>query len=166
MRILLACVGRAKTAEQALCEDYLRRAAALGPKLGFPRVGLTVVETSRAATPAIRIKDEAAKLAARIPAGSRVAALDERGRALKSEDFATYLAKLRDEGGRDLVFVVGGPDGLDPGFRDGAADRLALGPQTWPHLLVRVLLAEQVYRAFSILAGLPYHRGMTGAGRR
>jgi 23S rRNA (pseudouridine1915-N3)-methyltransferase len=69
------------------------------------------------------------------------------------------LATLRDRGGRDLVFLIGGPDGLDRALREGAEERLALGPQTWPHLLVRAMLAEQIYRAFTILAGHPYHRG-------
>jgi 23S rRNA (pseudouridine1915-N3)-methyltransferase len=86
-------------------------------------------------------------------------ALDEQGRTLSSEAFAKHLAGLRDRGCRDLVLLIGGPDGLAPGLREGAEERLAFGPQTWPHLLVRAMLAEQVYRAFAILSGHPYHRG-------
>ena len=80
-------------------------------------------------------------------------------RALSSEAFARHLASLRDRGCRDLVFLIGGPDGLAPGLKDAAQERLAFGPQTWPHLMVRAMLAEQIYRAFTILSGHPYHRG-------
>ncbi len=84
--------------------------------------------------------------------------LDAKGKGMTSEDFAEMLGALRDAGTRDLAFVIGGPDGLCPlpGKKSGRS--LAFGPQTWPHLLVRAMLAEQVYRALTILAGHPYHR--------
>ena len=75
-----------------------------------------------------------------------------------SEDFARHLGRLRDSGTRDCAFLIGGPDGLQAALRAGAQETFALGPQTWPHLLVRALLAEQIYRAFAILVGHPYHR--------
>jgi 23S rRNA (pseudouridine1915-N3)-methyltransferase len=104
------------------------------------------------------MKDEAARLAARLPDGAHVILLDARGKGMTSEDFSEMLGSLRDVGTRDLAFVIGGPDGLlsPPGKKAGRS--LAFGPQTWPHLMVRVLLAEQVYRAITILAGHPYHR--------
>lgn len=89
---------------------------------------------------------------------ARLWACDERGRALASRDFAARLAVLRDEGVRHLAFAIGGADGLDAQVTAAAADRLAFGPQTWPHALARAMLAEQVYRAVTILAGGPYHR--------
>jgi 23S rRNA (pseudouridine1915-N3)-methyltransferase len=84
--------------------------------------------------------------------------LDARGKGMTSEDFADFLGALRDAGTRDLAFVIGGPDGLGPlpGQKPGRS--LAFGPQTWPHLLARALLSEQIYRAMTILAGHPYHR--------
>ncbi len=108
-------------------------------------------------TPA-RMADEAARLAAHVPDGAHVILLDAKGKGMTSEDFAEMLGALRDAGTRDLAFVIGGPDGLAPLPGKKAGRSLAFGPQTWPHLLARVLLTEQVYRAMTILAGHPYHR--------
>jgi 23S rRNA (pseudouridine1915-N3)-methyltransferase len=104
------------------------------------------------------MKDEAERLAARIPPGAHIVLLDARGKGMTSEDFSEMLGSLRDVGTKDIVFVIGGPDGLAPlpGIKSGRS--LAFGPQTWPHLLARALLCEQVYRALTILAGHPYHR--------
>jgi 23S rRNA (pseudouridine1915-N3)-methyltransferase len=160
MRITVAAVGRVRAApEMALFESYWERSAALGGKLGISKLDLLIMDTSRAGSPALRMEEEAAKLEARIPAPAHRIALDEGARALTSEAFANRIALLRDRGTRDLVFLIGGPDGLSPRLREGAQERLAFGPQTWPHLLVRAMLAEQIYRAFAILAGHPYHRG-------
>jgi 23S rRNA (pseudouridine1915-N3)-methyltransferase len=161
MRLTVGAVGRARgpQPEQTLCDLYWERAAALGPKLGFSKLERVIVDTSRAGTPAARMAEEAAKLANRLPIPARRIAMDETGRTLSSEAFAKHLGQLRDRGCRDLVFLIGGPDGLAPSLRDGAEERLAFGPQTWPHLLVRAMLAEQIYRALAILSGHPYHRG-------
>lgn len=160
MRLTIAAVGRAKAApELELCDLYCKRAAAMGAKLGFPKLDLAIVDTSRAVSAVSRLEDEASRLAAKIPQGAHRIALDEAGRAMTSEAFARHLARLRDTGKRDLAFIVGGPDGLSPSFKESVNERLALGAQTWPHLLVRAMLAEQIYRAFSILSGHPYHRG-------
>lgn len=159
MRIVIAAVGRARGApEDAIAADYLKRAQGLGKKLGFQTVELTVIETSRAASAPARMAEEAERLNASIPKGARIIALDEQGRAMSSEDFARHLAKLRDDGS-DLAFVIGGPDGLAASFRNAAHERLGFGAQTWPHMLVRAMLAEQLYRACAILSGHPYHRG-------
>jgi 23S rRNA (pseudouridine1915-N3)-methyltransferase len=90
--------------------------------------------------------------------GARLVACDERGRSFASRDFAARMAALRDDGVRQLAFAIGGADGLEAAVRDAAAEVISFGPQTWPHALARVMLAEQVYRAVSILAGAPYHR--------
>ncbi len=167
MRLTIVCVGRAnKSQEQELCDAYLARARAFAPKLGFSKLDLAIIDVSRASSPGVRMSDEAKKFAARLPKGARIVALDERGAAHTSEGFAQFLARLRDSGVRDLVFVIGGPDGLGAGLREIAQDRLAFGPQTWPHLLVRAMLAEQIYRAFAILNGHPYHRGIAPGSKR
>lgn len=159
MRIVIAAVGKMRAApEMVLTDDYLTRARGLGPKLGITKVDLAVLETSRKAALDARMSEEASALQTRIPQGAHIVALDEAGRSMTSEDFAKHIAKLRDSGIGDLAFLIGGPDGLAPAIRDGAQSRLALGAQTWPHMLVRAMLAEQLYRALAILARHPYHR--------
>lgn len=90
--------------------------------------------------------------------GAHVIACDEHGKARTSRDFAAHIGRLRDDGARRLVLVIGGADGLDPSLIANANETLAFGVQTWPHALVRTMLAEQVYRAVTILSGSPYHR--------
>jgi 23S rRNA (pseudouridine1915-N3)-methyltransferase len=158
VRLIIAAVGRSRASpEQTLFDDYLERARAMGPRLGFTAVDVAVVETSREAAAEARRADEAGRMRAKLPKGAFLIALDEQGKSFSSSEFAKLLAGKRDEA-RDVAFVIGGPDGLAPGLRDGAAWKTAFGRQTWPHMLVRAMLAEQIYRAFSILAGHPYHR--------
>ena len=160
MRLTIAAVGRSRESpEQTLCEIFCERARGLAPKLGFSRLDLIVIDVSRAASIDARIAEEAEKLGKKVPQGAHRVALDEAGRTMTSEAFAKHMRRLADSGTRDLVFLIGGPDGLAPALRDGADERLAFGPQTWPHLLVRAMLAEQIYRALAILSGHPYHRG-------
>ena len=167
MRLTIASVGRSRESpEQVLCDLYCERAGALAARLGVSKLELSVVETSRAASPEERMKEEAAKLSGKLPAGAHLVALDEAGRAMSSESFAQHLRKMADTGTRDLVFIIGGPDGLAPALRETAHERIAFGPQTWPHLLVRAMLAEQIYRAFAILSGHPYHRARAVARSR
>jgi 23S rRNA (pseudouridine1915-N3)-methyltransferase len=162
MRITVAAVGRARdTPEQSLCDLHLKRATALGGKLGFTQLDFLTVDISRGSDNAARMEEEAKRLTSRVPHPAHRIALDEGGRSLSSEALAKHLASLRDRGGRDLVFMIGGPDGMASSLREGANERLAFGLQTWPHLMVRVMLAEQIYRAFTILSGHPYHRGRT-----
>ena len=103
------------------------------------------------------VEVEAPKLLARA-ADATLIACDEHGTALSSRAFAERLTRLRDDGVRNLVFVIGGANGLAESVLAKASDTLAFGPQTWPHALVRAMLAEQIYRAATIMAGLPYHR--------
>lgn len=93
-----------------------------------------------------------------IPSGALICTLDERGKLLSSPEFADLLAKWRDGGRQDLAFVIGGADGIDQGLRARADFSISFGRMVWPHMLVRVMLAEQLYRAASILSGAPYHR--------
>jgi len=101
---------------------------------------------------------EAALLLKAIGQSATVIALDERGTLQSSPDFAAHLARIRDAAPSELVFVIGGADGLDPAVLQRAQSHLSFGKMVWPHMLVRVMLTEQLYRAASILAGGPYHR--------
>jgi 23S rRNA (pseudouridine1915-N3)-methyltransferase len=152
MRISLICVGRLGGAPEALlARDYCARATASGRALGLAPVEVVEVE-ARGGKPA-----EAAAILGRA-GDARLIACDEHGPSHASRAFAARLAALRDDGQRHLAFAVGGADGLDAAVLDAASERLAFGPQTWPHALARTMLAEQVYRAVTILAGSPYHR--------
>ncbi len=154
MRIDIAAVGRLRTGpEAALVADYLQRFARTGRSLGLPAVQITEVEDRRASGRAA----EAELLARAIPPGAALVAMDERGDQPTSPEFAARLAGWRD-GARDVCFVIGGADGLEPGLRARADWQISLGRMVWPHLLVRVMLAEQLYRAATILSGSPYHR--------
>jgi 23S rRNA (pseudouridine1915-N3)-methyltransferase len=155
MRVTICAVGRARnTPEAAIVADYLDRFDRLGRNLGLGPARLVEVEARGGGRAA-----EARQLEAALPASAVVIALDGRGRLLGSEDFAARLGGWAGEGRRDLAFLIGGADGLDPGLRAKADLLLSFGPMVWPHLLARVMLAEQLYRAASILAGTPYHRG-------
>lgn len=116
------------------------------------------IDESRARRAEDRRAEEARLITGRLAPGVATVVLDERGRDMTSEDFAGLVTRYRDES-RDIAFVIGGPDGIDPGFLAGADRRLRFGTMTLPHQLVRVLLAEQLYRATTILTGHPYHRG-------
>lgn len=159
MRLLILAVGNARgTSEGALTDDFITRAKNMGRNMGVPDVAVEEIAVSKARETPKRMQDEAERLAARVPDGSQVILLDAKGKGMTSEDFAEMIGALRDAGTKHLVFVIGGPDGLGklPGIKPGRS--LAFGPQTWPHLMVRAMLSEQVYRALTIVAGHPYHR--------
>lgn len=155
MRVLIAAVGRLRTGpERMLIDDYAARFDRTGRPLGLGPLTEHQVEAKPGAGPAA----EAVLLARAVPAGAALAVLDERGRDMTSPDLAALLARWRDSGRPDAAFLIGGADGVDPGLRDRADAVLAFGRMVWPHMLARVMLAEQLYRAATILAGLPYHR--------
>ena len=154
MKITLLAVGRLrKSPELSLIDDYLDRFTKSGRGLGLPPVQVIEVEDKRGGG----MSAEAPLIERAIPAGAFVVMMDERGEQPSSPDFADRIASLRDQG-RDICFVIGGADGLDPALRNRADWQISLGRMVWPHMLVRVMLAEQLYRAASILAGAPYHR--------
>jgi 23S rRNA (pseudouridine1915-N3)-methyltransferase len=160
MRIAILAAGLARgTPHYALVDEYLTRARALGRQQGIVSLAVEEVSVSKLREARARIAEEGERLAGRIPRGAHVISLDARGKGMTSEAFADMLSAMRDAGARDLVFLIGGPDGLDPGSGVKVGRSLAFGPQTWPHLLARVMLAEQIYRALTILAAHPYHRG-------
>jgi len=159
MRLLILAVGLARgTREGALCDEFCQRAGAMGKRLGFPAVTVQEAGVSKLRDVNARIREEGERLAGRIPEQAHVICLDAKGKGMTSDAFAEMLGAMRDAGARDLAFLIGGPDGLNPGPKVKPGRSLAFGPQTWPHLLVRSMLAEQIYRAMTILAGHPYHR--------
>lgn len=159
MRLTVLAVGYTRgTSEGALADDFIHRAALMGRNMGFPSVTVEEVSISKARDTKTRKAEEAEKLSARVPVGAHVVLLDAKGKGMTSEEFSDMLGALRDAGTKDLCFVIGGPDGLAPLPGKRAGRSLAFGPQIWPHLLVRAMLAEQIYRALTILAGHPYHR--------
>lgn len=101
---------------------------------------------------------EAKRITSKLPDGAMVVPLDSQGTALSSLALSQRLGKLMEQGVREIAFIIGGPDGLDPPLLLNRPWTFSLGPMTYPHMLVRVLLLEQLYRGMSILKGLPYHR--------
>jgi 23S rRNA (pseudouridine1915-N3)-methyltransferase len=159
MRLLIAAIGKLKQGpERELFAHYRGRAEASGRKLHLSPVDVIEVAESRGATAAARINAEAEALRAKIPPAHRLLALDRQGEALSSEAFAALLANLRDRGAEGVAFIIGGPDGLSRELSAKAAKVISLGSMTLPHGLARIVLAEQIYRAATILAGHPYHR--------
>ena len=159
MKLLLVGVGRLKSGpERELVARYAERCAGGGRKIGLTAFDLREIDESRARRPDDRKAEEAQALRAQLPAGARVICLDERGRTMDSEAFAARIGEWRDAAAPTCAVVIGGPDGLDPEFCTRADLVLAFGALTWPHQLVRVLAAEQLFRAMTILSGHPYHR--------
>ncbi|HEV7691876.1 MAG TPA: 23S rRNA (pseudouridine(1915)-N(3))-methyltransferase RlmH [Hyphomonadaceae bacterium] len=150
MRIRILCVGRLKDGpERQLVDDYLQRAQKSGKSLGYRAVEEIEIPSSSK-------DDEGTRLLARHT--GVLVRLDERGEAWTSQDLSKRLARWRDSGEEAASFVIGGADGTSPAVAKAARHTISLGVQTWPHRLVRVMLAEQIYRALSIEAGSPYHR--------
>ncbi|MCA0199907.1 MAG: 23S rRNA (pseudouridine(1915)-N(3))-methyltransferase RlmH [Proteobacteria bacterium] len=151
LHIVIAAVAKAKAGpERDLYDAYVAR---------LPwRVDLKEIEIKKDLAVDVRKAREGEALLAAVPQGAKLVALDERGRTETSEAFAARLGRWRDDGVRTVAFIIGGADGLDEAVRKKADLVLSFGALTWPHMLVRAMLAEQVYRAQSILAGHPYHR--------
>lgn len=151
MRITLAAVGRAKTGP---LRDLYRHYA---ERLKWNVTLKEVEERRKLPAEALRAR-EAELLLAAVPGGAKTIVLDERGKALTSRELARLLGRWRDDGEADLAILIGGADGLTAEVRDSADQVVSFGAMTWPHMLVRALLMEQLYRAETILAGHPYHR--------
>jgi 23S rRNA (pseudouridine1915-N3)-methyltransferase len=162
MKLTLCAIGKlGATVENNLVKDYLNRASLTGRGLGISPVDLLEVEAkkgAKAATSALLKAQEMEAIKAGLGEGGILITCDEHGEQLTSRQIAQRLNTYKDRGERRVTFLIGGADGLDPALLKSSAFSLAFGPQTWPHALVRVMLAEQMYRATTILAGLPYHR--------
>ena len=151
MKITIAAIGRAaRGPERELYEHYAGR-------IRWPLMLRELEEKRKLPAPQL-MQREGELLLDAAPAGATLVMLDRRGRVLDSETFAARLAAWRDTSVSDVAFLIGGADGLDPSLLAAAHGKLAFGPQTWPHAMARAMLAEQVYRAVTILAGSPYHR--------
>ena len=155
MRIHICAVGRLRAGPEAeLIDDYLSRFDRTGRALGLGPAAVSEVDDRKGGGMAA----EAALLRRAVPKGAVICALDERGRTLTSPKCAERLAGWRDAGRSDVAFVIGGADGIAPDLRGEADFLLSFGQMVWPHMLARVMLTEQLYRAANILAGGPYHR--------
>jgi len=159
MKVYVHAVGRMKAGpEKELADRYLDRFAKAGAALGLDFGGVAELAESRAQTAGERQADEATRLKTQFAPGAAVILLDERGKNIPSQDFADRIAAFRDSGRKATALVIGGPDGHDASLRAGADLVLSFGALTWPHQMVRIMLAEQLYRAATILSGHPYHR--------
>lgn len=155
MRVHLCAVGRLRSGpERDLIDDYVTRFDRTGRALALGPFSEHEVEDRKGGG----MEAEAPLLERAIPSGALLVTLDERGKLVSSPEFAEMLARWRDGGRQDLAFVIGGADGIAPGLRARADASISFGKMVWPHMLVRVMLTEQLYRAASILAGSPYHR--------
>lgn len=155
MRVHICAVGRLRTGpEKELIDDYTTRFNRTGRALGLGPLAVNEVEDRKGRG----MTAEATLLERAIPKGAVIAALDERGKVMSSPEFAKMLGRWRDEGRGDVAFVIGGADGIASELRAQADMSLSFGKMVWPHMLVRAMLSEQLYRAASILANSPYHR--------
>jgi 23S rRNA (pseudouridine1915-N3)-methyltransferase len=155
MKLLVVAVGQRQPAwADAGWDEFAKR---FPPEMRLELKAVKAEPRSTGRTPAQCMAAEAARLLAACPKGARRVVLDERGTRLTTAQLAQRLAAWRGEG-RDVALLVGGPDGLDPALRDGADDTLRLSDLTLPHALARVLLAEALYRAWTLASGHPYHR--------
>lgn len=154
MRLVIVAVGqRVPDWAQTAWDDYAKR---------FPhelKVELKAVKTEPRGSKTVEqlYAAERKRIEEAIPKGARIVALDERGTSLRTTALAERLKEWQ-LGGGDVALIIGGPDGLDPEFRQAAHERVRLSDLTLPHAMVRVLLIEQLYRAWSINANHPYHR--------
>lgn len=159
MKISVHAVGRMKAGpERELADRYFERFAKSGPAIGLEFGGIIEIAEGRSQSAAERQRDEGSRLQAQLAPGTALILLDERGKNLSSQDFASRIGLLRDGGRKALVLAIGGADGHDASLRDQAELLLSFGALTWPHQLVRVMLGEQLYRVATILSGHPYHR--------
>ena len=158
MRLMICAVGRLKAGpERDLVSRYAERLNAAGRSLALGPLDIVEIDESRARRPEDRKAEEAGKLLA-VAGSAQIVLLDENGPSLSSEMFAERITSWRDGGVPVLAFLIGGADGHGEAAKSKAALTLSFGKMTWPHQIVRILLAEQLYRAATIIAGHPYHR--------
>ena len=155
MKVTICAIGRLRAGpELDLIKDYLQRFDRTGRNLGLGPAQIIELEDKKGGGPTA----EAALLERAIPKGAKICAMDERGKLMTSPEFADMMGNWRDQGTSDLAFIIGGPDGLSKQLRAQADTSLSFGKMVWPHMLARVMLCEQLYRAASIQSGSPYHR--------
>lgn len=159
MHIHIGAVGRLKKSpEQVLAQDYIDRVKKVGRPVGITDITVKEYPESQASTAQLRKSDEAERLLAGCLPQSAIIVLDQHGTVTSSLQLAKLVARLCDDGVKDAAFLIGGPDGHGVKTLDSTATKISFGTMTWPHRLVRIMLAEQIYRAVTILLNHPYHR--------
>lgn len=163
MHVFIGAIGTLKHGpELDLINDYCRRFAAQGRQIGLPKLHVRAMEVTNNTAATKRKSAEALLLMKQVPDDAALFVLDEHGKAISSKAFAATLGRLKDDSLREAWFLIGGADGHGPAVREalarGRAKSLSLGPATWPHMLARVMICEQLYRAVTILTNHPYHR--------
>ena len=159
MRLLIAAIGKKRGGpEAALVEDYLDRARSFGRRIGFSDTSLQEYEAPKGSSGDALKKREGELLTGAVPDGGKIFVLDERGENISSEKLASLLGRMRDDGAPVAAFFIGGADGHSDKIRNNADNLISFGKATWPHMLVRAMLSEQLYRSMTILSGHPYHR--------
>lgn len=155
MRVHICAVGRLRHGpEQDLISDYSNRFDRTGRSIGLGPLKISEVEDKKGGGQLA----EAALLERAVPEGSVLCSLDERGKIMDSPEFSKLLSNWRDTGRQDVTFIIGGADGIHKDLRQKTETSISFGKMVWPHMLARVMLCEQLYRAASILTGAPYHR--------
>ena len=159
MRLQILAAGKMKAGpERELFARYADRIGKAGRSLHFDGPSVVEIPESKLQTARERKSEEAHQLLGKVDAGSAIILLDELGRDVSSKEFANLLAAYQNDGVGTLGFAIGGPDGLGDEFRARSNRTIRFGSMTWPHQFVRIMLAEQLYRAITILSGHPYHR--------
>jgi 23S rRNA (pseudouridine1915-N3)-methyltransferase len=159
MKLKISAIGKLKSGpEQELFSRYFKRAQVSGNKLGFSSITHQEYPESKNSSVQIRKQQECKLLFPVENKNSALMVFDENGKDFTSTKFARLLAHQRDQGNNELIMTLGGPDGLDQKLLNKAKYSVRFGSMTWPHQIARILLAEQLYRAMTILAGHPYHR--------
>lgn len=159
MRLIIAAIGKMRAGPEALLvNDYLNRAGGMGRSIGLSGPDLIEFDAPKNLSGKKRQEREGELLISSLPAGARLILLDERGENINSQDFAKLIARFRDDGAQSTAFLIGGADGHAANVQKNAMKSVSFGAATWPHMLVRAMLAEQIYRAMTILTGHPYHR--------
>jgi len=154
MKIILRAGGVIRSGpERELIDKYLKRASGLARGIGF-----TAIEEQQVDLRSAKSRAAETQLLTDLPKTSKIIILDERGKTPTSREISQHLYHWKDDSISQLFLIIGGADGFEPSELPKNITRWALGPQTWPHKMVRVMAAEQIYRALSIIAGTPYHR--------
>lgn len=160
MRLSICAVGRLRRgAHEDLVHHYAKLIKSRAPQAGFTEFRYIDVDDRKSPAGEAGRAWQAQKLLQQVPDGGLIVALDEGGKSLPSESFAKTLGTWRDQGPKSLSFLIGGPYGHGNDVLDRAGFKWALGPATWPHELVPIMVAEQLYRSLCILTGHPYHHG-------
>ncbi|MFK7902466.1 MAG: 23S rRNA (pseudouridine(1915)-N(3))-methyltransferase RlmH [Nitratireductor sp.] len=164
MQLSILTIGKMKAGskgsapEMDLLNRYVERSQKAGRQLGFAGPKILEWNESRAQTAALRKEEEASQMLSSLSAGATLICLDERGKDISSEDLSQLMRRSLDNSTPQIAFAIGGPDGHADQMREQASHTIRFGKMTWPHQFARIMIAEQIYRAITILSNHPYHR--------